>query len=248
MKVLLGAVLALSLLFNSSVRAAEANLIETFAQLSASVGALYALENDGDMAFLCSATAVGKEGNATVILTAYHCVRKGVAYLINFGDNQFRPLKVWQIPHYEVNSSKYPRAYSEPRTDMALFLMDSDVDVPVVDMAESVVAIPGTKVAMVGFPLGLAKIGYEGIISGSFNRPGSDDDKYLLLQIFGAPGSSGSAVVSLETGEVVGVLVAGRSGRAGLPVVFATPIDYRRYLMPVPGSDKVITKELDNVR
>ena len=211
-------------------------LIETFARLSESVGALYSLEDDGDLSFLCSATAVGKEGDATVILTAYHCVRKGVSYLINFGDNRFHSLRVWQIPHYELDKTKYPRAYNEPKTDMALFLMDG-ATIPIVSMAEDVALTPGAKLAMVGFPLGLAKVRYEGIVSGYLNRPGSDDFNYLLLQILGAPGSSGSAVVSVESGNIIGVLVSAQQRRTGLPVIFATPIDYRRYLMVVPTGE-----------
>ena len=211
-------------------------LIETFARLAQSVGALYSLEDDGDLSFLCSATAVGKEGQATVILTAYHCVRKGVSYLINFGDNRFHSLRVWKIPHYELDKTKYPRAYNEPKTDMALFLMDG-VTVPIVPTAEGAALTPGAKLAMVGFPLGLAKVRYEGIVSGYLDRPGSDDYNYLLLQIFGAPGSSGSAVVSVDSGKIIGVLVSGKQGRAGLPVIFATPIDYQRYLMAVPTGE-----------
>ena len=54
----------------------DANVIETFARIKPSVGALYALQSDGDLDFLCSATAVGREGDATIVLTAYHCVRR----------------------------------------------------------------------------------------------------------------------------------------------------------------------------
>ncbi len=211
------------------------NLIETFASLSKSVGALYALESGGNMRFLCSATAVGKHEKATIILTAYHCVQKGVSYLITFGDNQFHPLSVWQIPHYEISKGKSPRAYNEPETDMALFLMENG-DMPLAKMDDGKTQITGSKLAMVGYPLGVAKISYEGIVAGHLNRPGADLHGYVLMQIFGAPGSSGSAVVSAKTGKVVGVLVAAKGDRAGLPVIFATPISFKKYLKPVPGS------------
>ncbi len=129
--------------------------------------------------------------------------------------------------------STYPRAYGEPKTDMALFLMDG-VDVPVVPLAgASEHLVYGAKLAIVGYPLGVSKIVYEGIVAGRFARPGNDMDDYILMQIFGAPGSSGSSVVDVETGEVVGVLVAARQAMTGLPVIFATPIDYREYLLEV---------------
>ncbi|MGH6719618.1 MAG: S1 family peptidase [Alphaproteobacteria bacterium] len=208
------------------------DLIAAFAATAPSVGALYALEAGGDFTFLCSATAVDRHDGQTVILTAYHCARKGVSYLINFGDNVLRPVTVWQVPHYEVDAVESPRVFNEPQTDMALFLMDG-VDVPVVPLAEASALAYGAKVAMVGFPLGLSKIMYEGIIAGRLDRPGNDMHGYLLLQIFGAPGSSGSAVIDVATGRVVGVLVGGSNVGAGLPVIFATPIEYRAHLMPV---------------
>jgi hypothetical protein len=208
-------------------------LIETFARLSASVGALYALEQGGTMRFLCSATAVAREDNKTVILTAGHCVQKGVSYLITFGGNQFHPLSVWQIPHYEIG--KAVRAYGEPETDMALFLMENG-DMPIVELDDGSEMVAGEKLAMVGFPLGIAKISYEGTVAGHMNRPGANNHGYMLMQIFGAPGSSGSAVVAAKTGKIVAILVAGKRGDAGLPVIFGTPISYKKYLKPVPGS------------
>lgn len=206
-------------------------IIRAFADLRPSVGALYAQEEGGDMRFLCSATAVDRKGDQTVILTAHHCVTKGVSYLINFGDNKLRAATVWKIPHYEVDKGKYPRKYNEPKTDMALFLMEG-TDVPVVPIAKSSQLFLGSKIAMVGYPLGLSKISYEGIVAGRFNRVGSDQYDYLLLQIFGAPGSSGSAVISAKTREVIGILVSAKQTR-GLPVIFATPVEYMEHLMDV---------------
>jgi len=214
-------------------QAAEDNdLISVVAKLRPSVGALYAQQQDGDLSFLCSATAVGREGPHTIILTAYHCMRKGVSYLINFGDNTLRPLRVWKIPHYEVDDQKHPRRFNEPMTDAALMLMQGH-DIPIAPFAGSSSLAPGSSIATVGYPLGVAKIAYEGIVAGRFDRLGADMYDYLLLQIFGAPGSSGSAVVSVKSGEVIGVLVAGKQAGAGLPVIFATPVEYRKHLMMV---------------
>lgn len=215
-------------------------MVEAFAEVSRAVAALYALESDGDMAYLCTTTAVGKTAEgSTIMLTAYHCVKKGVSYLVTFDGKQFHPARVWKIPHYELDRTKYPRAYGEPETDMALFLIEEPLDMRVMDMAANGSVPPGTRVVTVGYPLGVAKVRYEGIVSGYLDRPGDDSYNYILLQIFGAPGSSGSAVIDLVTGRVIGVLVAGKSGRAGLPVIFATPIDYRKHLLDVqqPNSE-----------
>ena len=141
---------------------------------------------------------------------------------------------MWKVPHYEIDGKRYPRKYNEPVTDLALFLMD-DQDVPLINVSSEKTPRPGTKIAMVGFPLGVAKVSYEGIISGHLDRPGSDQFGYLLLQIFGAPGSSGSAVISAEDGGIIGVLVRASIG-GGLPVMFATPTSYMKHLMIVPGA------------
>ena len=222
----------LSFLISTSSLAGERDkIIEALAKLQPSVGALYAQEENGDMKFLCSATAVGRNEKDTIILSANHCLRKGVSYLINFGDNKLRTIRVWKIPHYEVDKEKFPRRYNEPETDMALFLMPGD-DIPIVPLANGESPVPGARVIMVGYPLGVAKIAYEGIVAGKFDRLGADFYGYLLLQIFGAPGSSGSSVINVDTGNVVGILVAAKLN-PGLPVIFATPIQYQEHLMHV---------------
>jgi len=224
---------AMIILLTFSANAVAATLVETFAELKPSVGALYSLDSrGGDMRFLCTVTAVAHEGDRTVLLTAAHCVSKGNSYMVNFGSNQFRSVNVWKIPHYKISNDN-SRAYGEPATDMAMFLMDG-IDVPLVTMATNAVIQDGDAVVMVGFPLGLTKTSYTGTVAGTFDRPGSDESGYHILQIFGAPGSSGSAIVSVRTGEVISVLVQGRNARAGLPVILATPIDYRRWLEIVP--------------
>lgn len=211
-------------------------LIEAFERISPSVGALYALESGGDFVFLCSATAVDHHEGKTVILTANHCLKKGVSYLINFGDNTLRPLTVWKVPHY-IADPEDERIYGEPETDMAFFLMEG-VDVPLLAMGDADAILRGQGVVMVGYPLGVAKIAYEGMVAGTFDRPNHNLDRYTLLQIFGAPGSSGSAVVDVESGEIVGVLVAAKDVGVGLPVIFATPISYRKWLAEVaPEAD-----------
>lgn len=233
-------ILALLLaLFAGSVNADERQrMIDAFAVLKPSVTALYAHEPSGDFKFLCSATAIERhdvQGDAhTVLLTAQHCLRKGVSYAVNFGDGAFRPAWPWMIPHYEADPKNSPRAFGEPETDMALFLIAGD-DVPLVSVATSSALPAGSKVAMMGYPLGVAKISYEGIAAGTFERPGADQNGYLLLQIFGAPGSSGSSVVAIDAEggfKVVAVLVSAKQQSVGLPVIFATPIEYRRYLSP----------------
>jgi len=221
-----------------------ADVISLFAEAKKSTGALYKQHDDGSLQFLCSVTAIGKHEGATVLLTAYHCVNRGVSYRVTVDGENYKAARVWKIPGYAIDSEKFPRGYSEPRVDMAMFLSDT-LDVPVSKVSEAGGRLSeGTPLAMMGFPLGQAKIAYSGQVAGYFDRPGNDNDGYQLLQIFGAPGSSGSAVRDATTGEIVSVLVSAVQGGAGLPVIFATPIDYSRYLKEVPtGKEKEVGAE-----
>ena len=49
--------------------------------------------------------------------------------------------------------------------------------------------------------------------------------------------AAGTPVLDME-GRVVAVLVSAKQARSGLPVIFATPIEYREHLIPVLSEDK----------
>jgi V8-like Glu-specific endopeptidase len=215
----------------------EEKLVSQMAEVSKSVGALYAQSESGDLSFNCSGTAVERKDSGIVFLTAYHCFTKGKSYMVSFDGRTFHHASVLSIPRYHVDDKKYSKKFGEPDTDMAMFLVQVQ-GVPIVPLGDDGKLAIGHRIVVVGYPLGVAKIGYEGIIAGRMNRPGSDWHGYLLLQSFGAPGSSGSSVVDRDTGTVIGILVGARQGFTGLPVIFATPISYRQYLMEVPGLDK----------
>ena len=229
--------LALTLFLLTWPGAAEkSDLVSLFAKVSPAVGALYVRNSSGDLGFLCTVTAVDRDASRVVLLTANHCVKKDVAYSVTFDGRSFYGARVWKIPHEDLDANKYPRTFGEPQTDMAFFVIDESPlpQVPTVPLGSDELMASGKRIAVVGFPLGVAKISYEGIIAGRFNRPGSDTDGYLLIQAFGAPGSSGSAIIDEETGSVVGVLVRARQAAVGLPVIFATPIGYKKFLIEVP--------------
>ena len=211
----------------------QENLQERFARVTPSVGALYAHTEEGNIKFLCSITAINRQGAAVVLLTAWHCVGSGTAYVVSFNGRQFYDAHLWKGPHYHIDPKGSPRVFGEPETDLALFRADGlPKDLPIILTGTDSPVAQGSRVVTVGFPLGIAKIGYEGLVAGHFNRPGADYDGYLLLQIFGTSGSSGSAVIGPD-GRIVGVLVSGRTGTVGLPVIFAVPIRYQRHLLEV---------------
>ena len=227
---------ALFLLYPTS-SATAADLVDLFARISPAVGALYVQGANGDLGFLCTTTAIAQDAEKVVLLTANHCVSKDAAYSITFDGKRFYGARVWKIPHEDLDANKYPRTFGEPKTDLAFFVIDETVPaLTPIPLGSDIGMVSGKQIVVVGFPLGVAKISYAGTIAGRFNRPGSDSDGYLLIQSFGAPGSSGSAIVDAETGQIVGVLVSARQAAVGLPVIFVTPISYQKFLIEIPST------------
>lgn len=232
---------AIAVMFVMSAKAAEPeqrSLEDVFQKVSPAVAALYAQKSDGSLQFLCSITATEKTPKRTLMLTAFHCVEKDVAYMVSFDGRRFYAARVWSVPRWKVNPEQHRRAFGTPDVDMAFFAVDEELDVPVVTLGNDGAVRPGRKIVTVGYPLGVTKVSYNGIVSGRLERPGSSLDGYLTLQIFGSPGSSGSAVIDQDSGHVVGVLVSARQEFVGLPVIFATPINYREYLLEARPSAK----------
>ena len=228
------ALLTLLLCLGLVVPAAAASYEEVFAKISPSVGALYAQTSTGSIEFLCTITVIKKTATQTELLTANHCSRKDVSYVVTFDGRRLYSARVAKVPGEDIDPQKYRRQYNQPQVDAAIFVIDEALDIPAVALGTDTGLAPGRGIVTVGYPLGVTKIRYVGIIAGRFERPGADIDGYLILQIFGSPGSSGSAVIDETTGTVVGILVAGRQA-FGTPVIFAVPVSYLQRLKPIPG-------------
>ncbi len=234
MRSLIAALTGLFLCLSSAQADSQVSLFET---MEPSVGALFKRHDDGSMQFMCSVTAIDTHDGMTVFLTAFHCVRRNTSYAITMDGLSFTPAFVHSIPGYELDSDEYPRGYQEPEADIATFT--APIDAPLQTVADGGARPTGHPVAMMGFPLGQAKLGSTGIVSGTYDRLGEDIHGYLALQIFGAPGSSGSAVIDLESGEIVAVLSQASQARAGLPNIWAVPVDYLDVLVEVPSGREV---------
>jgi S1-C subfamily serine protease len=237
----LGFVIGCLLVVGALANTARAESLEqVFAGISPSVAALYAQKSDGSLQVLCSTTAVEKHAKRVLLLTALHCVDKDVAYLVSFDGKQFHSARVWSLPKWKADAEKHKKGYGVPDVDMAFFAVELPLDVQVIPMADDSKIKAGNPIVMVGYPLGVTKISYNGIISGRLDRPGDGYDGYMTMQIFGSPGSSGSSVVDQKTGKIIGVLVSATQSGVGLPVIFATPSSYRKYMLEL---DKVGEKK-----
>ncbi len=233
MRMLMAGILLAFFLLVPPSDAATTALEERLSQISPAVGALYAQTATGNLEFLCTITAIGKTDARMELLTANHCIKKDVSYVVTFDGKVFHSARVWKVPGENIDPNKYRRQYGQPETDLALFVIDEPMSVPFISLGGDAALSPGRSIVTVGYPLGVTKIRYIGIIAGRYERPGADMDGYLILQIFGSPGSSGSAVIEESTGKVIGVLVSGKQA-FGTPVIFAVPIGYLQYLREVP--------------
>lgn len=211
----------------------DGSLIELFSRTSPAVGALYTQSSGGDLKFTCTVTVIKKSGGKTHLLTAGHCVDRDVAYMVTLDGHRFYSARVWRLAPEKIDRQKNKRKHGQPKVDMALFVVDEELPVDVVPIGLGISIEPGRPIATVGYPLGVTKVRYSGTIAGHLERPGAEQDGYIILQIFGAPGSSGSAVIDVSTGKIIGVLVSGKQASAGLPVIFAVPIRYQDYLISV---------------
>ena len=106
--------------------------------------------------------------------------------------------------------------------DKDLVLLQADAK-DVASLAVSREAMPevGSRVAVIGSPLGLEGTVSEGIISG--HRDAKKDDQFLQMTAAVSPGSSGSPVVD-ENGKVVGIATFVINNAQALN--FARPVEY----------------------
>ena len=104
-----------------------------------------------------------------------------------------------------------------------LVLLQADAkDVPFLTVSrEASLSEVGSRVAVIGSPLGLEGTVSEGIISG--HRDAKKDDQWLQMTAAVSPGSSGSPVVD-ENGQVVGIATWGITNTQALN--FARPVAY----------------------
>lgn len=114
----------------------------------------------------------------------------------------------------------------DPKTDLAIIKINSDVELPVVRMGTSSDLMRGESVIAVGNAFGYEHTVTRGIISALHRTVQvSDDQKYHdLIQTDASinPGNSGGPLMNIE-GETIGINVAVRVGAQGIG--FAIPID-----------------------
>ena len=218
--------LLLALVLYTPTALAESNITN-------SIGALYHRSFDNSLQFACTVSSLIQEGKDLVLLTAAHCIEEDKRYYhVTFDGLQFYVAELYKIPRQKPD---------DPKVDLALLRVRS-VTIKPLGIGHSKDTPPGAEIFTIGFPQGISKIMYKGYIGGIVDNISTDTHGYLILQIFGSTGSSGTAVLNAKDNSIMGVLVSGSSGSAGLPVLFATPIEYLRYLI-TPAEKRRMAKD-----
>ena len=111
----------------------------------------------------------------------------------------------------------------DPNTDLALVKIDSDTDLPTVELGDSDALKVGEWVLAIGNPFGLEHTVTAGIISAKGRVIGSGPyDDFLQTDASINPGNSGGPLINME-GKVVGINTAIIAGGQGIG--FAIPIN-----------------------
>ncbi len=179
-----------------------------------SVALLYAQTEDGGQRMYCTATAFEKVADGYLFATAAHCVAND--------DTQHERVQVDKAPLYitfdEAGEKKFKRAtliaagYQHRGDDFAILHVKTDEVWAVTPLGDEAKEDAGAEIVNVASPQGLGRQVFHGWITMlKIDRPIRQSDinwtNAMLLQVESGPGSSGSAIVSVVQGAIIGFLV-----------------------------------------
>ena len=179
-----------------------------------SVALLYAQTEDGGQRMHCTATAFEKVADGYLFATASHCVAND--------DTQHERVNVDKAPLYitfdEQGEKKFKRAtllaagYQHRGDDFAILHVKTDEVWAITPLGDEAKEEAGAEIINIASPQGLGRQVFHGWITMlKIDRPIRQSDinwtNAMLLQVESGPGSSGSAIVSVNQGAIIGFLV-----------------------------------------
>ena len=205
-----------------------------------SVALLYIQDSSGDMRMACTATAFSATPKGYRFVSAAHCV---------VGDDD----KQQQLQKFYISAdTKGTKAYFPAKLvqagdkalgdDFSLFEVDTADHFDTINLGDEDKLKLGDLVNNIGGALGMGKQFFVGYVSElHIDRPPVDAGEVhwtdlMLIQVGGGPGSSGSAIVSVDQNAIVGFLVGTAQSDVGklcVPVskfkAFLTLVDAGNY-------------------
>ena len=154
----------------------------------------------------CTATKIAPSR----FLTARHCVSSiGTDFRLEFGLRYMWPKSVIISREEKLTSG---------REDWAV-LITSEIndEIAVMELACDEAVYLGMPVAVLGFSFPTAPSFSIGTVASLEKMRANGTDSNFVIDVQAGPGSSGSAVVSMDTGKIIGILIEGvfRSGGQG---------------------------------
>lgn len=189
-----------------------------------SVAILYGQNTSGGMEMICTATAFERQGELTRFLTAAHCVTEPSSEV-------GVKLKVTETPLFlskdDKDTKKYIRANvvevgrEEKGYDYAI--VSAKMGLPLTPLGDERTEASHVEVINVAAPAGLGLVSFQGQVALKYiDRPLIENEinwrESMLVTVPAEGGSSGSAIVSRDTGKIIGILVGRwRSLVIGIP-------------------------------
>lgn len=205
-----------------------------------SVALLYTQDESGDMKMTCTATAFATIPKGYRFVSAAHCV-PGT-------EDKLQKLQKFYISADSKGQKNYFVARlvqagdKKLGDDFSIFEVETADHFDTVTLGDESILRIGDRVINVAGALGFGKEYFEGYVSEvQLDRPPLNGGEVTwtnvtLVQIGGAPGSSGSAIVSLDQNAIVGFLVGASNddvGKICVPVskfkVFLAAVNAGKY-------------------
>ena len=216
-----------------NVTSFEKNLFDATVMLSS-------LDKDGNVR-MCTATAFEREGKKYYFLTAAHCVLKegmlveGVR-LIFFGDAKKNDTA---FAKFLTMDAKYGG------DGFAVFEVElQDDSTPTMPIAARD-ALLGEEVSSVSFPNARPKQLFRGYVSREnqdFEFFGKNFKDKVFFQLYGAPGSSGAAIISRKDGTILAIVQGGDGAEGSTAVTGMAISNFKKFWTEFKNKSKQSAK------
>lgn len=231
----------LALVAPNAAEAQTAAPVESFTQVLYKATALvYHQDEDGNLQFICTATAFEKTDVGYWLSTAKHCIEGNEedTYFVVFNEDAEKPY------------IKAKLLFEAPDADAAVLGIITVENIPIIRLGDEKLEVLGAPVVNMASPLGLGKLFFRGSIVArklaKREQSKSDTPDPMVLELPAAGGSSGSAIVSESQQAIIGILVQVYPvpNRGGIIITTAVPVSQlRQAIADFKAGKKKPTKE-----